>query len=76
MNNRKVKVLLEGFDVMDTVRFISRTMKKHQALLLESIENVIPSQDPLYSVIRKHILDHTNNMSRDIIKNIFGDIDG
>ena len=55
MNNRKVKVLLEGFDVMDTVRFISRTMKKHQALLLESIENVIPSQDPLYSVIRKHI---------------------
>jgi hypothetical protein len=67
------KVILQGFDILDIVRFISKTNKKCQATILASLETVIDSSD--YPTVRKIVLDGTNDFTRTIVKNIFGDID-
>lgn len=72
---RKVKVILEGFDVMSTVSYIGRMNKKRQAELLAGIENILGPNSSEYRIVRKMVLDATNDLARDLIKNIFGDID-
>lgn len=69
------KVVLQGFDILDTVRFISKTNKKCQATILAGLETVIDKNSSDYNIVRKIVLDGTNDFTRTIVKNIFGDID-
>jgi hypothetical protein len=69
------KIILEGFDVFDTVSFISRMNRRYQATLLSQVEDLIGRNHADYPVLRKLILDSTNEFTRSVVKNIFGDID-
>jgi hypothetical protein len=69
------KIILEGFNVFDTISFISRMNKRHQASLLAQVEDLIGRDSVDYPVLRKLILDSTNEFTRSIVKNIFGEID-
>lgn len=68
------KVIIEGFNVMDIVRNIDQQAKKSQAGLLGTIEQLI-TDDDLYSVVRKAVLDYTNEFARSVVKSILGDVD-
>ena len=64
-----------GFDILDLVSFISRLTKRYQANLLADIETSTNVDSEDYRVIRKLVLDSTNNFSRSLVKTIFGDIE-
>jgi hypothetical protein len=64
-----------GFDILDLVSFISRLTKRYQANLLADIETSTTVSTEDYRVIRKLVLDSTNNFSRSLVKTIFGDIE-
>ncbi len=68
-------IFFAGFDVMDLVGFISKLTKRYQANLLADIETSTDISQEDYKVIRKLVLDSTNNFSRSLVKTIFGDIE-
>ncbi len=70
-----VKVVLEGLDAMSVVGYIGKTNKKYQAALLAKIEATLGSNTPEFKEIRKYILDYTNDFARDVVKDIFGEVD-
>lgn len=71
----RTKIILEGFDVLETISFISGTNKRYQAALLSQVENLLGKNSDKYPIIRKLILDSTSEYTRAIVKNIFGEID-
>lgn len=71
---RKTKVIMEGFDVLDTIRYINASTKKSQAVILSKIE-VLLGEKENFPEIRKAVLDGTNDLAREIVKNIFGEVD-
>jgi hypothetical protein len=68
---KTTKVVVEGVDMFDIVKFIAKKTKLYQATLLSNIEEILGKDFPEYTEIRKLILDSTNNFSRTIIKAIF-----
>lgn len=77
MENGQIKrtgVLIQGFDIFDIVGYLHRTNKKYQATLLSNIEGVMDEESDQYEIIRKMILDSTNNYVRAIVSAIFGEI--
>lgn len=67
--------LMLGFDLIDVVEYMSRTNKKYQATLLAQIEEVLEGQPENYRLIRKLVLDSTNNYLRTVVKTIYGGIE-
>jgi hypothetical protein len=67
-------ILLQGFDLLDVVEYIDRTNKKFQATLLSQLEEEITDKE-IFMVVRKLVLDSTNNFVRTIVKKIYGDIE-
>lgn len=67
-------IIIKGLDLLDIIRFIKRTNKKYQAILLSQIEDLNLSKE-IYNKIRKLLLDSFNNYTRAIVYTIFGDID-
>jgi hypothetical protein len=72
---KKTGVIMQGFDVLDVVAFIGRLTKRYQAVLLSNVEKTLGYNDPRYPEIRKLILDSSNNFSRAIVNEIFGEIE-
>lgn len=66
------RVVMEGFDIMDTVAYIVRINKKNQATLLSNVELVLGYDHPKYPIIRKLILDSSNDFARTIVRKLFG----
>lgn len=64
--------IVQGMDVIDTIKFISKKNKTYQAVLLGNIENVVPKDSEEYKAVRKMVLDSFNNYTRSIFKIIFG----
>jgi len=73
MDSDNDKIVISGFDIFDTVKFIDRKSKKHLATLLAELEVIIEDEE-LYAQVRKIILDSVNNLVRSIVRLIFGDI--
>lgn len=71
---RKSRFIVDGFSVLDTIRFLEIATKKSQARLLSTLETLIDDPEK-YSIARKAVLDVTNEFTRDAVKNIFGEID-
>ena len=71
---KRTGVLMQGFDLMDVVTYISKTNKKYQATLLADLERVIGDPE-VFPQVRKLVLDSTNNYVRAIVKEIFGGIE-
>lgn len=65
--------VVQSVDVLDLISFINRKKKLHQKLMLDTIEQVMDLNTDEYKIVRKAILDHTNEYSRSVVTAIFGD---
>jgi len=75
MDFKKSGVIIQGFDVVDVTRFIGRTSKKYQAVLLSKLEELYGIDVFKHPQMRKAVLDAFNDFTRDIVDSIFGDIE-
>lgn len=73
-NFNKTDVVIQGFDILDVTKFIAKSNKKYQAVLLSQLESEINNKEQ-YTRIRKMVLDSFNNYTRLVINTIFGDIE-
>lgn len=69
------RVIMQGVDIFDFIRFIHQKNKKYQATLLSQVEEVMGKDTEEYKIVRKYILDSLNNYTRSVIRSIFGDVD-
>lgn len=67
--------IVQELNTIELVRSISRKNKKLQAILLQHLELYMDKNSPEYEEYRKVILDETNNLTRAIVRAIFGDLD-
>ena len=67
-------VLMQGFNVFDTAKYVGKISKKYQAALLGQLEVMIVDE-ALYAKVRKAVLDSYNDYARDVVSEIFGDIE-
>lgn len=65
--------IVQVVDTTDMVDFINRKKKLHQRLILGELEIILGAESDTYRTVRKLILDHTNELSRAIVRTIFGD---
>lgn len=64
--------IIQGLDVLDLFKFITKKSKKFQAIFLKDLEEIISADDPKYNEIRKLYLDFSNDYTRSIFRIIFG----
>lgn len=72
----KPEVIIEGLDVIDVVRFITRKKDKFLAIALAELEETMEKDSNEYKFVRKVFLDAFNDYTRSILRTIFGDIEG
>lgn len=72
----KPEVTIEGLDVIDVVRYITRKKDKFLAIALAELEETMEKDSNEYKFIRKVFLDAFNDYTRSILRTIFGDIEG
>jgi hypothetical protein len=72
----KPEVIIEGLDVIDVVRYITRKKDKFLAIALAELEETMEKDSNEYKFIRKVFLDAFNDYTRSILRTIFGDIEG
>lgn len=68
------RVLIQGFDVLDITKYISKANKRYQATLLSKVEELVTDRET-YTLLRKTILDASNDYTREIVTLLFGDIE-
>jgi len=68
-------VIIQGIDAIDMAKTVIRKGRKFQAIALSKVEAVVPKDSDLYKQLRKIILDVVNEFTREVIREIFGDID-
>lgn len=67
--------LVQEVNTTMLVSSISKKNKKLQAILLQRLELIVDKNSPEYEEYRKVILDETNNLTRAIVRQIFGNVD-
>ncbi len=70
------EVIIEGLDVIDVVRYITRKKDKFLAIALAELEEAMDKESNEYKFIRKVFLDAFNDYTRSILRTIFGNIEG
>ncbi|MCK4822761.1 hypothetical protein KA005_43760 [bacterium] len=70
------EVIIEGLDVIDVVRYISRKKDKFIAIVLADLEEVMEKDSNEYKFIRKVFLDGFNDYTRSVMRTLFGNVEG
>ncbi len=70
------EVIIEGLDVIDVVRYITRKKDKFLAIALAELEETMEKDSNEYKYVRKVFLDAFNDYTRSILRTIFGNIEG
>lgn len=70
------EVTIEGLDVVDVVKYISRKKDKFIAIVLADLEEVMEKDSNEYKYVRKVFLDGFNDYTRSIMRTFFGSIEG
>ena len=70
------EVIIEGLDVIDVVRYISRKKDKFIAIVLADLEEVMENDSNEYKFIRKVFLDGFNDYTRSVMRTLFGNVEG
>ena len=70
------EVIIEGLDVIDVVRYITKKKDKFLAIALSELEDVMDENGNEYKFIRKVFLDAFNDYTRSILRTFFGNIEG
>jgi len=67
--------VIQQVDVLGTIRNIGKKNKRLQAAILSEIEKATNTDGYDFQSLRKFILDETNGYTRDIVNDVFGDIE-
>jgi uncharacterized protein YehS (DUF1456 family) len=70
------EVVIEGLDVIDVVRYISRKKDKFIAIVLADLEEVMEKDSNEYKFVRKLFLDGFNDYTRSVMRTLFGNVEG
>jgi len=70
------EVIIEGLDVIDVVRYISRKKDKFIAIVLADLEEVMEKDSNEYKFVRKIFLDGFNDYTRSVMRTLFGNVEG
>lgn len=70
------EIIIEGLDMVDVVRYISRKQDKFIAIVLADLEEVMEKDSNEYKFIRKVFLDGFNDYTRSIMRTLFGNVEG
>jgi len=70
------EVIIEGLDVIDVVRYISRKKDKFIAIVLADLEEVMEKDSNEYKFVRKLFLDGFNDYTRSVMRTLFGNVEG
>lgn len=70
------EITIEGLDMIDVVRFISRKKDKFIAIGLADLEEVMDKDSNEYKFVRKLFLDAFNDYTRSIMRTLFGNVEG
>ncbi len=65
--------MTQSLEIFDIINFVNKQKKLHQKLILNGIEEVMDKDSPEYKLIRKLVLDNTNEFARSTIRAIFGE---
>jgi hypothetical protein len=65
--------ITQNLEVFDMINFINQKKRLHQKLTLNGIEEVLDKDSEEYRIVRKLVLDNTNELARSIVRAIFGD---
>jgi hypothetical protein len=66
--------IFQEVEIISLLRTIGKRNKVSQAKILQVLERAIPDTRE-YQEVRKFILDEMNNLTRAIVKAVFGDIE-
>ncbi len=72
----ETELTIEGLDIIDVVRYISRKKDKFIAIVLADLEEVMDKETNEYKFIRKVFLDGFNDYTRSIMRTLFGNVEG
>jgi len=72
----ETELIIEGLDIVDVVRYISRKKDKFIAIVLADLEEVMDKETNEYKFIRKVFLDGFNDYTRSIMRTMFGNVEG
>jgi hypothetical protein len=61
--------------LLELIDDIHRRAKQYQAVLLTTLELELGEGSPKFKALRKAVLDNFNDYTRDVIREIFGDIE-
>lgn len=72
----ETELIIEGLDIVDVVKYISRKKDKFIAIVLADLEEVMDKETNEYKFIRKVFLDGFNDYTRSIMRTMFGNVEG
>jgi hypothetical protein len=64
--------IIQGLDLMDITRFLSRKNKSYQARILDELEQILGADTEEFKAVRKLFLDGFNEYTRSVLRTIFG----
>lgn len=70
------EIRIEGLDVFDVSRFLTKKRDKFIAIMLSDLELAFEPGTKEYNYLRKVILDGMNDYTRSVVRVIFGEIEG
>lgn len=65
--------VIQNVDALDIINLVQRKKRVHIRTTMDRLEKIIDKDSEEFVQIRKLILDHTNDFSRMLLKEIFGD---
>jgi len=68
-------MIVQEVNVLDIVKDVGKKNKRLQAALLSEIEKYMESGTSDFQQLRKFVLDETNGYTRDIINDVFGNVE-
>jgi hypothetical protein len=72
----EAKVTIDGLDVIDVVKYITKKRNKFIAMMLAELEESMEPESNEYKFVRKIILDGMNDYTRSTMRTLFGDVEG
>ena len=67
--------IIQEIEPFDLIRKIGRRTKQYQAVVLQELEKIYDKDSQEFKAARKVLLDESSNLSRNIVRDVFGDIE-
>lgn len=71
----KTNIVVQEVDILGMIRTVGKRNKRLQAIILSEAETLFGKDTPAFSKFRKLVLDQTNEFTREVVRDVFGDIE-